>query len=83
LIKGYVDFYPFLSACVSSLFSFALLAFRPDYAFIFFLFLKSFLHCKVLFWPHQGVVGADIEQHVIFASVVDEVLLVMGLNSPD
>jgi len=70
LIKGYVDFYPFLSACVSSLFSFALLAFRPDYAFIFFSIF-------FIFSPLQSFVLVPLEQHVILPPL-STILLVMG-----
>ena len=64
LIKGYVDFYPFLSACVSSLFSFALLAFRPDYAFIFFYFLSLFSTAKFC--------SGSVRATCYFASVIDD-----------
>ena len=65
LIKGYVDFYPFLSACVSSLFSFALLAFRPDYAFIFFFyFLNLFSTAKFC--------SGSVRATCYFASLIDD-----------
>jgi len=64
LIKGYVDFYPFLSACVSSLFSFALLAFRPDYAFIFFYFLSLFSTAKFC--------SGSVRATCYFASLIDD-----------